>query len=199
MKPVIALLSALLLATAARADFQQPGQAAPDFTLKDTAGTEHSLSDFKGKWVVLEWVNYQCPFVKKHYKEGNMQGLQKKYTGKDVVWLSICSSAPGKQGHLSPADAAEAVKEHEAAPTAYLIDEDGTVGKLYDAKTTPHMIVINPEGTIVYNGAIDSIKSTKTDDVANAKNYVSSALDEGMAGDPVSVAQSQPYGCSVKY
>lgn len=200
MKNIIAFFTSLFFGIVAlQADFQQPGQAAPDFTLTDTSGTSHNLSDFKGKWVVLEWVNHGCPFVVKHYKSGNMQGLQKKYTDKGVVWLSICSSAPGTQGHMSPGDAAEARNKVGANSTAYLLDEDGTVGKTYGAKTTPQMVVINPEGTIVYHGAIDSIKSTNVDDIKKADNYVADALDAGMAGKPIAVAQSQPYGCSVKY
>lgn len=200
MKTLVSFFTVLLFAaSAAWADMQQPGQAAPDFTLVGADGKEHSLSDYKGQWVVLEWVNFECPFVRKHYGSGNMQGLQKEYTGKGVAWLSICSSAEGNQGYLTPAAAAEAVQEREAAPTAYLIDADGTVGKLYGAKTTPQMVVINPDGEIVYHGAIDSIKSTNPKDIEKAKNYVSAALDEGMAGEPIAVAQSQPYGCGVKY
>lgn len=173
--------------------------AAPAFTLSDVAGKSHSLSDYRGKYVVLEWTNFGCPFVRKHYNSGHMQELQKKYTGKDVVWLSICSSAPGKEGYYEPAAAATAVKEHEAAPTAYLLDPTGTVGKLYGARTTPHMFVIDPAGNIIYQGAIDNRRSTEVADIAGATNYVEQALNESMAGQPVTTPLTQPYGCSVKY
>jgi len=177
----------------------QTGQPAPEFTLTDSNGKSHKLSDFKGKFVVLEWLNHGCPFVKKHYDGGNMQGLQKEYTGKDVVWLSIASSAPGKQGHMSPEETNKAKEEKGSAATAILIDEDGTVGKLYDAKVTPELYVINPEGTLVYMGAIDDKKSVDAADVAGAKNYVKQALDEALAGNPVSEPATEAYGCSVKY
>ena len=172
---------------------------APDFKLKDTNGKEHSLSDFKGKYVVLEWNNFGCPFVKKHYNSKNMQQLQKKYTGKDVVWLTINSSAPGKEGHFSSEELNKKIKEQDANMTAYLIDEKGTVGKTYGAKTTPHMYIVNPEGTLVYAGGIDDIASTDTDDIKKAKNYVAAALDAAMAGKKIETKTSQPYGCSVKY
>ena len=183
-------------AVATESEINKP---APDFTLVDTYGKEHKLSDLRGKFVVLEWLNHGCPFVKKHYESKNMQNLQKQYTEKGVVWLSIVSSAPGKQGHSSPEEANVMVKEMEAAPTAVLFDTDGSVGKAYSARTTPHMFIINPEGMLIYNGAIDDIRSTEAEDVQKAKNYVSAALDEAMSGKPVSVATSQPYGCSVKY
>lgn len=172
---------------------------APDFKLKDTNGKEHSLSDFKGKYVVLEWNNFGCPFVKKHYNSKNMQQLQKKYTGKDVVWLTINSSAPGKEGYFSSEELNKKIKEQGASMTAYLVDEKGTVGKMYGAKTTPHMYVINPEGTLIYAGGIDNIASTDTDDVKKATNFVSAALDASMSGKKVETKTSQPYGCSVKY
>lgn len=186
-------LSAALITSAVYAD------KAPAFTLTDTNGTEHSLSDFAGKTVVLEWFNAGCPFVKKHYSQGNMQALQSEYTDKGVVWLNIVSSAPGKQGHGSASDHKAKIAEWKIASTALLIDEDGTVGKAYDAKVTPHMFVINGEGEIVYNGAIDSKRSTNPKDIADATNYVKAALDAVMAGEAVEVANTQPYGCSVKY
>jgi len=195
LKSTLALLVAAGTAVAA----PQVGQPAPEFTLTDSNGQSHNLSDFKGKFVVLEWLNHGCPFVKKHYDGGNMQGLQKEYTGKDVVWLSIVSSAPGKQGHMSPEETNKTKEEKGSAATAILIDEDGTVGKLYDAKVTPELYVINPEGTLVYMGAIDDKKSADAADVAGAKNYVKQALDEAMAGQPVSEATTTAYGCSVKY
>ena len=175
------------------------GHPAPNFTLKDSNGKEHSLKDYAGKFVVLEWVNYGCPFVKKHYSSGNMQALQEKYTGKGVVWLSINSSAPGKQGHYEPAQINELLKEHKAHPTAYLIDADGTVGHLYQAKATPTMFVIDEKGTLVYGGAIDDKNSTDQEDIKTAKNYVSAALDEALAGKKVATASTKAYGCSVKY
>ena len=194
-KSAVVLLSIIGTALAA----PQTGQPAPDFTLTDSNGKSHKLSDFKGKFVVLEWLNHGCPFVVKHYGSGNMQKLQKEYTGKDVVWLSIVSSGPGKQGHMSPAETSKAKEESGSAATAVLIDEDGTVGRLYDAKTTPHMFVVNPEGVLVYMGAIDSVKSVDAADIAGAKNYVKQALDEALAGKEISEPVTTAYGCSVKY
>ena len=175
------------------------GQKAPGFTLTDIAGKTNALSAFKGKYVVLEWTNYDCPFVKKHYGTGNMQRLQKAYTEKGVIWLSINSSAAGKQGNYPPEKWVEMVKEKGAAPTALLLDHDGTVGKMYGAKTTPHLFVINPEGTLLYTGAIDDKATFAPEDVKTAKNYVVAALDAAMAGQPVEVQSTQSYGCSVKY
>jgi hypothetical protein len=175
------------------------GEKAPDFTAADSNGKSHTLASYKGKIVVLEWLNHQCPFVKKHYGSGHMQELQKTYTGKGIIWLSVISSAPGKQGYSTPEQANSVTKEKGAAPTAVLLDPQGTVGKLYGAKTTPHMFIINADGVLVYNGAIDDTPSTDLGDIATAKNYVQSALDELLAGKPVSEATSQPYGCSVKY
>ena len=208
----IALASTLLLAMGAKpAPAPAPpapaastttatvGQTAPAFTLTDTSGKKHSLSDFSGKTVVLEWVNHECPFVKKHYGSGNMQALQREATGKGVVWLSVNSSAPGKQGHLDAKLGAAAIAEKKSASTALLLDSEGTVGKLYGAKTTPHMYVIDAKGTLVYAGAIDDKPSTDPADVTGAKNYVRAALDEVLAGKPVTTATTQSYGCSVKY
>ncbi len=172
---------------------------APDFTLTDFNGKEYSLSDYKGKYVVLEWVNFGCPFVKKHYNSGHMQALQKKYTTEGVVWLSICSSAQGKQGYYDAKDLAKVTKEHGVNSTAYLIDESGKVGKQYDAKTTPHMYIVNPEGNLIYAGAIDDTRSTDVADIKTAKNYVASVLDDCLAGKEVKSIATTPYGCSVKY
>jgi len=177
----------------------QVGQPAPEFTLTDSDGKSHKLSDFKGKFVVLEWLNHGCPFVVKHYGSGNMQKLQKEYTGKDVVWLSIVSSAPGKQGHTSAEEANKTKAEKGSAATAVLLDEDGTVGRLYDAKVTPELYVVDREGTLIYAGAIDSVKSTDAADIEGAKNYVKQALDEATAGKPVSEPTTTAYGCGVKY
>ncbi|RMH69040.1 MAG: thioredoxin family protein [Gemmatimonadetes bacterium] len=172
---------------------------APDFTLTDATGKTYSLSDFKGKYVVLEWVNFGCPFVRKHYDTNNMQQLQKTYTEKGVVWLAICSSAKGKQGYYSGDELTKQLKKEKFAGTAYLIDEDGTVGKLYSAKTTPHMYVIDPDGNLIYMGAIDSMPSAKKEDVKSATNYVAAALDAAMEGMPVETKATKAYGCSVKY
>jgi len=177
----------------------QTGQPAPEFTLTDSNGKSHKLSDFKGKFVVLEWLNHGCPFVIKHYGSGNMQKLQKEFTGKDVVWLSIASSAPGKQGHMSPEETNKVKEEKGSAATAVLLDEDGTVGRLYDAKVTPALYVISPEGTLIYMGAIDDKKSVDQADIAGAKNYVKQALDEAMASKAVSESTTAAYGCGIKY
>ncbi|MDH4258281.1 MAG: thioredoxin family protein [Candidatus Aminicenantes bacterium] len=175
------------------------GETAPDFTLPDSNGKAHSLSGYKGKIVVLEWLNHGCPFVQKHYNSGNMQKLQKIYTDKGIIWFSVISSAPGKQGYMTPEEATEAVKQKKASPTGVLLDPEGTVGKLYGAKTTPHMFIINSDGVLVYNGGIDDIRSANPADIDKAKNYVQMALDELLAGKEVTVKTSQPYGCSVKY
>ncbi len=181
------------------ADELKVGSEAPAFTLKDSSGKTHSLSDFKGKFVVLEWFNEGCPFVKKHYTSGNMQKLQGEYTGKDVVWLSINSSAPGEQGHLTAESAPKTISDWNIKATKILFDHDGKVGKMYGAKTTPHMFVIDKEGKLVYQGAIDSKPTPNTADIGTAENYVKVALDNTMAGKPVENASTKPYGCSVKY
>lgn len=199
MKKLALLAVAALLAVPFLRSEVTVGKPAPDFTLTDTNGKSHALSSFKGKWVVLEWNNPDCPFVVKHYGSQNMQKLQKEATGKGVVWLTINSGAAGKEGVYPAAEINKKWKENGAASTAYLLDGDGKVGKLYGAKTTPQMFVINPKGEIVYSGAIDSIKSAKQDDIPKATNYVKAALDEAMAGKPVTTPSTQSYGCSVKY
>ncbi|MFW6218284.1 MAG: thioredoxin family protein [Verrucomicrobiota bacterium] len=177
----------------------ETGSKAPGFTLTDTTGAEHSLSDFEGKFVVLEWTNHQCPFVVKHYSQGHMQALQKEMTEDGVVWLQVISSVPGKQGYLEP-EAAEALREeNDHASTAMLLDTTGEVGKAYDARTTPHMYLIDPEGTLVYQGAIDSIKSAQVSDIEKATNYVVAAYESVKAGEPVENPTTTPYGCNVKY
>lgn len=194
------LIPSLMLGFAALAvAAPQIGQPAPGFTLKDTSGKEHSLSDFKGKTVVLEWINYGCPFVKKHYESKNMQTLQTEAADKGVVWLTVCSSAPGKQGNETPETAKTKSEAYGSAAAAYLLDEDGKVGKLYDAKTTPEMFIINPEGLLVYAGAIDDNKSPDASVIPQSKNYVKVALEEVLAGKPVSTPTTKSYGCSVKY
>ena len=177
----------------------EAGQAAPSFTLRDATGNEVSLTDYQGKFVVLEWVNFGCPFVRKHYDSGNMQALQKTYTDKGVVWLSICSSAEGKQGYYAGSDLTKHLAKEKAVPTAYLVDSEGTVGRAYGAKTTPHMWVIDPKGVVLFAGGIDDKASTDTDDIATATNYVRATLDAAMTGKPVGVKSAKPYGCSVKY
>ncbi len=175
------------------------GAAAPDFTATGHDGTVYKLSDFKDKTVVLEWFNNGCPYVEKHYGSGNMQSLQKTYTEKGVVWLTVASSKKGTEGHLDKAGAVAIAKERKSVQTAILLDEDGKVGKLYGAQTTPHMFVINPKGVLVYQGAIDSNSSSKKSTIKEATNYVVAALDSVAAGKPVTTASTQPYGCSVKY
>jgi len=175
------------------------GQAAPAFTARDTAGRAVSLADFKGKTVVLEWVNPGCPYVQKHYRSANMQGTQREAAGKGVVWLTINSTASEHQDYLAPAALADWMKGQQAAASATLMDADGKVGRAYGARTTPHMYVIDARGTLVYAGAIDNRPTSSTSDVAGATNHVKVALAETLAGKPVGVAQTRAYGCSVKY
>ena len=175
------------------------GQAAPDFTLTDTSGKTVKLSDFKGKHVVLEWNNPGCPFVRKHYDTANMQTLQKEAGGKEVVWLAINSTATSHQDYLAPAQLGQWMTEQKATPRATLMDESGTVGKSYGARTTPHMYLVSPQGTLIYAGGIDSIPSASTADIKTATNYVRVGLNEALAGKPLSKPTTQPYGCSVKY
>lgn len=174
-------------------------QPAPNFTALTASGETVNLSDYKGKTVILEWTNAQCPFVKKHYSGGNMQGLQAKYTKDDVVWLSVISSAEGKQGYVTPTEANKLSKTRNAAPTEIILDAAGSVGKLYAAKTTPHMYVIDPEGTLRYMGAIDSVRSASPADIAGATNYVDAAMLALASGTAVSKPVTQAYGCTVKY
>ncbi|MGA0094339.1 MAG: thioredoxin family protein [Chthoniobacterales bacterium] len=177
----------------------QTGQPAPGFTLTDSNGQSRKLSDFTGKFVVLEWLNHTCPFVVKHYGSGNMQKLQKEYTDKGVVWLSIASSAPGKPGYMNAEETNKTKEEKGSAATAVLLDEDGAVGRAYQARVTPECFVIDPEGILIYSGAIDSVKSPDPADIATATNYVKQALDEAMAGKKVSEPVTSAYGCGVKY
>jgi cytochrome oxidase Cu insertion factor (SCO1/SenC/PrrC family) len=174
-------------------------QMAPDFTLPAATGESISLSDFAGKTVVLEWINFGCPYVRKHYDSGNMQKLQEKYTAQDVVWLSINSSAEGKQGHYEGAELLEKISENNNRANFYLTDVTGEVGHLYGAKTTPHMYVINADSQIIYHGAIDSIPSAEVADIATADNYVEAALDAHLKGEEIATSSTQPYGCGVKY
>jgi peroxiredoxin len=177
----------------------QAGKAAPDFTAVDSNGKSHQLSSFKGKTIVLEWTNDGCPYVQKHYGSGNMQALQKSAADAGVVWLSVISSAPGTQGHVNGAGANKLTTERKASPTAVLLDPTGKIGKLYDAKTTPHMYVIDPKGNLAYSGAIDDKPTSNQADARTARNYVFEALAAVYAGKAPAVTNSRPYGCSVKY
>jgi peroxiredoxin len=194
------LLSAFLLSIASATAFAAAptGAPAPAFTATDLDGKPVNLADYKGKTVVLEWHNFGCPFVQKHYRSGNMQSLQAKY-GADVVWLSVNSTNKSSSDYTEPARLSTQLRDFHAVPAKYVMDDSGQVGTAYGAKTTPHMFVIDPAGKVVYNGAIDDKRSTNVDDVKTAKNYVAAALDELRAGKPVSIASTTPYGCSVKY
>jgi peroxiredoxin len=199
MSKRLAVVLALAAAAASAHAQAVVGQPAPAFTANDAAGRSRSLAEFEGKVVVLEWWNPECPFVGKHYGSGNMQRLQKEWTGKGVVWLTVNSSAAGQQGYVDGARAMSLMSERHGASTAVLLDPAGTVGRAYGAKTTPHMFVIDAKGTVAYAGGIDDKPSTDTADVATARNHVAAALAEVTAGRPVTVASSQPYGCGVKY
>ncbi|MBN2452140.1 MAG: thioredoxin family protein [Lentisphaeria bacterium] len=176
-----------------------PGGSAPAFSLAGLDGAVHSLTAYSGKWVVLEWTNYDCPFVRKHYDSGNMQALQKEYTGKGVVWLTVCSSAAGKQGHNSPRRWQELLSAAKSSPSGFLVDADGQLGRLYGAKATPHLFVIDPKGALVYRGAIDDKPSTDKGDIPRATNYVRKVLDAGLSGEAVTPFETAAYGCGVKY
>lgn len=195
-----AVLTALLftLATSAGAALQV-GEPAPDFTGMDTRGTSQTLSDYRGKTMILEWTNHDCPYVRKHYGSGNMQQQQQDATGQGAVWLSIISSAPGKQGHVTAAQADALTAQRNAAPSAVILDESGDIGRLYGAKTTPHMYIIDAEGKLVYMGGIDSIASSNPEDIEKAVQYVPEALARMSAGQAIASSVTRPYGCSVKY
>jgi peroxiredoxin len=196
-----ALLAIGFLVTSAGLTFAdvEVGQPAPNFSLPNTIGKTVNLDEYKGKFVVLEWYNPDCPFVGKHYRSGNMQKLQKEYSAKGVIWLAIDSSAPGEEGNY-PAEKLNEIGQKEGAGWhALLLDPDGKIGRLYGAKTTPDMYIVDPEGKVVYKGAIDSKRSTDVADIKTATNYVSTALDEVIGGKKVTKASTQSYGCSVKY
>lgn len=175
------------------------GEPAPGFEGVDTGGNVHRLADYRGKTVVLEWTNHDCPYVRKHYGAGNMQEQQREAAAQGVVWLSIISSAPGKQGHVSPEAAEELTRTRKAAPLAVILDSEGSIGRAYHARTTPHMFIIDESGVLVYMGGMDSISTASPDDIPQATQYVRVALQELAAGKPVSTPVTRPYGCSVKY
>src|SRR5437868_4338236 len=199
MKTLLLALSSLVATTLFAADSPPVGAAAPDFSLPDVSGKTHSLSEYKGKYVVLEWFNPECPFVKKHYGSGNMQKLQEEYTGKGVVWLTIDSNAPGSEGNMTPEQAAKVAAAWKTHQTALLLDPEGKAGRAYGAKNTPNMVVVSPEGKIAYEGAIDSKATPNPADIPSSTNYVKVALDESLAGKPVTTANTKPYGCHVTY
>jgi peroxiredoxin len=172
---------------------------APAFMATDSHGQAQSLSQYRGKYVVLEWHNQGCPYTRKHYVSGNMQNLQKEWTVKGVVWFTVISSAPGQQGYVTAAQENAYVDKMHAAPTAVLLDPEGKIGRLYDAKTTPQMIVIDPAGKVIYDGAIDNKPTPDVEDIRGADNYVNDALSAAMAGKPIATPFTRPYGCSVKY
>lgn len=199
MKKMILALAVSLVGTMAFAD-AKVGAAAPDFSVKDANGKNHTLADYKGKTVVLEWYNKDCPYVRKHYDgKKNMQNTQAEITGKGVVWLTVVSSAKGKQGHQSPADTLANAKKEGMNSTAILLDEDGKMGKAYGAKTTPHMYLIDKEGKLRYNGAIDSNDSADKATIDTAENYIKAAVNSHLKGEKIAKETSKPYGCGVKY
>jgi peroxiredoxin len=189
----------LMLAAAGAQAAASVGQPAPDITLKDTTGKTVRLSDFKGKHVVLEWTNPGCPFVRKHYDSGNMPATQKDAAGKNVVWLAVNSTEKASGDYLEPAKLTSWLKERQSVPTAILMDEEGTAGRAYGARTTPHMYIVNPQGQLIYAGGIDSIASAKADDIPRTTNYVKTGLAEALAGKPLTASTTRPYGCSIKY
>jgi peroxiredoxin len=194
-----AALVFFLLPVASHAQAARVSAPAPDFTATDSHGQSHSLDQYRGKFVVLEWHNQGCPFTRKHYESGNMQNLQKEWTGKGVVWFTVISSAPGEQGYVTPGQENDYLAKMHAAPTAALLDPDGKVGRLYNAKTTPDMYIIDPQGKLIYSGAIDNRPTPDVDDIHGADNYVSDALSAAMSGKPVANPYTRAYGCSVKY
>ena len=196
---VAAVPGAILSCAAQAADAPRIGQPAPDFSASDSGGKTVALADYRGKLVVLEWTNDGCPFVQHYYRKGNMQALQKEYTGKGVIWLSVISSAPGAQGFADGPRADQLTRERQAAPSAVLLDPSGKLGHLYQAITTPQIFIIDAAGMLIYSGAIDSTPSTDPDDIAHAIPYAKNALDQALAGKPVTLPLTAPYGCSVKY
>jgi peroxiredoxin len=199
MKRHLALSLGIVLWSISLIHAQRVGQPAPAFQATDSNGQTHSLSEYRGKYVVLEWHNNGCPYTRKHYESGNMQRLQREWTSKGVVWFTVLSSAPGQQGYMTAGQENDYLKRMDAVPTAALLDPRGDLGRLYSAKTTPHMFVISPTGILLYDGAIDDKPTTEQSDIGGAENYVTTALQQAMAGQPVSIPTTRPYGCSVKY
>lgn len=175
------------------------GEQAPDFEVMDANGNMRSLSEFEGQYVILEWLNHGCPYIRKHYDGNNMQQLQEKYTDQGVVWLSVISSAPGEQGYMEPEEARQSIEEYDASPTAILLDPEGEMGRAYDARVTPHMFIIDPSGTVRYNGAIDDKPTPRASSLETAHNYIDAAMNSLMNGEEVEVKSNTPYGCNVKY
>ncbi len=198
LKSAATLIAGFLMTAAAYAD-PEVGKPAPDFSAVDSHGKTVKLSDYRGKTVVLEWTNDGCPYVKKHYSSNNMQTMQKEAAAKGIVWLTVISSAPGAQGYVTGDEANKLTATRGAAPAAVILDPEGKLGHLYDARTTPHMFIVNGEGALVYMGGIDDKATTDAGDIQTAKNYVRAALDNLAAGAPVENAVTRPYGCSVKY
>ena len=194
-----AIVAPSLLVVCAAAQNVRVGVSAPGFIATDSRGQTQDLAQYRGKYVVLEWHNQGCPYTRKHYVSGNMQTLQKEWTAKGVVWFTVISSAPGKQGYQTPSEENTYLAQVHAVPTAVLLDPEGKLGRLYSAKTTPQMIVSDPAGKVIYDGAIESKPPPEVDDIKRAANYVSAALTAAMAGKPVANAFTRPYGCSVKY
>ena len=194
----LAIITALALNTSLLWALK-PGEPAPDFKGADSNGKTESLTQYRGKWVVLEWANQGCPYEQKHYKSGNMERLQREWTAKGVIWLSVISSAPGEQGYVTPAQENVYLSSMHAAPTAAILDPSGQIGRLYEAKTTPNMFVIDPQGKLVYEGALDDQPTPDPTSLNGAHNFVTAALEEAMAGKPVATPVTRPYGCSVKY
>ncbi|MGA3011268.1 MAG: redoxin domain-containing protein [Terracidiphilus sp.] len=197
--PVCAAVVSALLTVCTAAQGVRVGAPAPNFTAADSHGHTQELGQYRGKFVVLEWHNQDCPYTRKHYLSGNMQTLQKEWTAKGVIWFTVISSAPGKQGYQTPSEENAYLAQVHAVPTAVLLDPKGKLGRLYFAKTTPQMIVIDPAGTVIYDGAIDDKPTPEVSDIKGADNYVSDALTAAMAGKTVATAFTRPYGCSVKY
>lgn len=198
IKSLVAAIAAVSLSFSVVAAIKVDAEA-PQFSLQNSQGEMVSLADYKGKHVILEWTNHLCPYVMKHYESDNMQSLQRKYTDQDIVWLSIISSAPGKQGYVDADKANQLTSERNATPTHVLFDPEGTVGKLYAAKTTPHMYIIDPQGELKYAGGIDSIKSANPADIPKAINYVNASFDALLSGQEIDKKLTPPYGCSIKY
>jgi peroxiredoxin len=194
-----AIVAAVLTLASTTARAAQVGAPAPDFHGTDSNGKTQSLDQYKGKYVVLEWHNHDCPYTIKHYKSGNMQSLQKEWTAKGVVWFTVISSAPGTQGYVDAAEENAYMKKMGAQPTAAILDPKGEIGHLYGAKTTPNMFIIDPSGKLIYAGAIDDHPTTEISDIQSSKNYVTAALTESMNGKAVQTPVTRPYGCSVKY